>query len=89
MNDLPNDRQKPDPLGINLIREKLYCNKIFYFGDTIDDSTCGKSADVISVGVLPPQDQSEDLKHKMKEKNADFVLQSINELTQILEKQNA
>ena len=89
MNDLPNDRQKPDPLGINLIREKLYCNKIFYFGDTIDDITCGKSADVISVGVLPPQDQSEDLKHKMKEKNADFVLQSINELTQILEKQNA
>ena len=72
-----------------MIKNKIYTDKIFYFGDTIDDIICGKNADVKAIGVLPPQDKGEELKNMMYNKSADYVIENINELTKIAESQNA
>ena len=62
--------------------------KYFYFGDTIDDMICAKNAGYLPIGVLPPQDKSEELNLKLKLNGAEFVINSINNINEILEKTN-
>ena len=83
--DIPYDKCKPDPYGINVVKEMTYSNQYYYFGDTIDDIKAGISADCIAIGVLPPQDKSEELTNALKRHNAQNVLQSINDIEKILE----
>lgn len=85
MQDLPEDRQKPDTLGLEMIKNSIITDKIYYFGDTVDDVKCAKNADVVSVGVLPPQDKSEELIEALKNNGANVVLNSINDVKVILE----
>lgn len=89
MNDLPSDRQKPYPDGIELIKQRLFCNDIFYCGDTCDDILCAVAAKVHSVGILPPQDKSSTLKENMMNKGAERVFDNINDIVKILECKNA
>lgn len=86
--DIPEGKCKPDSYGLNYIKEHTIANNYYYFGDTIDDVTCAKNANYIEIGVLPPQDKSEELTQSLKSKGAKFVLQSINELESILEQKN-
>ena len=83
--DIPFDKCKPDPFGINKVKELTIADKYYYFGDTTDDikSACG--AGCVAVGVLPPQDKSEELSNSYKKHNAKYVLQSINNIKSILE----
>ena len=85
MDDLPNDRQKPCPDGIEKIKEKSYYNNIYYFGDTSDDMICAKSANVIGIGVLPPQDKSDELKASMTKSGAKSIINEVNEILNIME----
>lgn len=73
-------RQKPSCYGLDLIKEKIITDKIYYLGDTVDDMQCAISAEVVGIGVLPPQDQSEDLKQVLKSKNAMVVLNKVTDL---------
>ena len=82
--DLPDDRQKPCPDGLNLLKEKCLHNKIYYFGDTSDDMKCAKSANAIAIGVLPPQDKSAALVQKMKDHGASKILKDVNKAKDIL-----
>jgi len=75
MDDVGLDRQKPDCLGLEMIKEKIITDKIYYLGDTVDDMECAISANVFGIGVLPPQDKSEELKSLLKSKNAMVVLE--------------
>lgn len=86
MDDLPSDRQKPDTLGIETIKRQLSSKDIYYFGDTKDDILCGNNANVNAVGVLPPQNQTEDLKEQLLRNGAKAVLTSINEILKITER---
>ncbi|MBE7705281.1 MAG: histidinol-phosphate transaminase [Cyanobacteria bacterium SIG29] len=86
--DIPEGKCKPDSYGLNYIKEHTIANNYYYFGDTIDDITCAKNANYVEIGVLPPQDKSEELTQSLKSKGAKFVLQSINELESILEQKN-
>jgi HAD superfamily phosphatase len=52
MEDVPRDRGKPDPLGIQLALEKLQVTDGWYLGDTIDDMIAGKKAGLIPIGVV-------------------------------------
>lgn len=79
------DRQKPDCLGLEIIKEKIITDKIYYLGDTVDDMQCAITANVTGIGVLPPQDKSDDLKNVLKSKNAVVVLEKVQDLIKFLE----
>lgn len=89
MKDVGLDHQKPDVLGLELIKEKIITDKIYYLGDTVDDMICAQNADVTAIGVLPPQDKSEDLKNLLKSKNAVVVLEQATDLNNFLENEYA
>ncbi|MCR5260304.1 MAG: histidinol-phosphate transaminase [Candidatus Gastranaerophilales bacterium] len=86
MDDLPKDKQKPDILGIEKIKKSVSSTNIYYFGDTKDDMLCGIKANVIAVGILPPQNQTDEYKKLLKQSGAKKVLKSINKLEQITER---
>ena len=85
MQDLPDDRQKPDILGLEKIKDAIITDKMYYFGDTVDDVKCAANANVVSIGVLPPQDKSDELTEALKNHGANVVLNSINDVKTILE----
>lgn len=85
MDDLPFDKQKPHTLGIDTIKSRILTNNMFYFGDTIDDMICAKNSDVKPVGVLPPQDKSQELTENLNKNGAIIVLNNINEINNALE----
>lgn len=85
LEDVSIDHQKPDCLGIKMIKEKIITNKIYYLGDTVDDMICAMEANVTGIGVLPPQDKSESLKNLLKTKNAVVVLEKVMDLLNFLE----
>jgi HAD superfamily hydrolase (TIGR01548 family) len=85
MDEVGINRQKPDSLGLEIIKEKIITDKIYYLGDTVDDMACAITADVNGIGVLPPQDKSEDLKKLLKSKNAMVVLKQTKDLEKFLE----
>lgn len=87
MDDVGIDRQKPDCLGLKIIKEKIITDKIYYLGDTVDDMTCAATANVTGIGVLPPQDKSEELKELLKSKNAMVVLNQTMDLIDFLKKE--
>lgn len=84
MQEVGLDNQKPDCLGLELIKEKIITDKIYYLGDTIDDMTCANKANVTGLGVLPPQDKSDDLKNVLKSKHAVVVLEQTSDLIEYM-----
>lgn len=84
MDDLPQDKQKPNTLGIEMIKEQIQADKIYYLGDTVDDMICAKNAKVIGIGVLPPQDKSDSLKERLQKAGAVVVLNETKELENAL-----
>ncbi len=86
MDDLPKDRQKPDTMGLSIIKDSFFTDYLVYFGDSIDDMKCAKNfVSTFAVGVLPPQNKTDDLKHTLQHSGADKVINCINDLQKILE----
>lgn len=84
MDDLPDDRQKPDIMGVELIKKLVIADKFYYLGDTTDDMICAKNADIIGIGVLPPQDKSCNLAQGLENNGASIVLNNTNEIYKFL-----
>ena len=78
--------EKPSPKGLEIIKSILNPKKIYYLGDTMDDIKAGMGANVPTIGILPPQDKSDELREILKKEGAVVVLSSVNELTDFLEK---
>lgn len=89
LEDVSMEHQKPDTKGIEIIKEKIITDRIYYLGDTVDDMVCADSANVIGIGVLPPQDKSEELKNLLKSKNAVVILDKALDLEKFLEENYA
>ena len=87
MQDVGLERQKPDTLGLDIIKDKIISDKIYYLGDTVDDMTAAKNAGIIGIGVLPPQDKSEDLEKALKTKGAMVVLNNPKDLENFLKEE--
>lgn len=85
LEDVTMDHQKPDCRGLEILKEKIITDKIYYLGDTIDDMVCANVASVNGIGILPPQDKSEDLKNLLKSKKAMVVLNQTKDLITFLE----
>ena len=83
--DIPEGKGKPDSYGLNMVRNLSIADSFIYFGDTIDDMICAKNAGYYPIGVLPPQDKSEDLRQRLKNNGAKKVIDSINEINIITE----
>ncbi len=83
--DIPSDKGKPNPFGLNLMKDLTISDKYYYFGDTPDDITAAKAAGYIAIGVLPPQDKTKELSDIMKSKGAVGVINSINDIKTIPE----
>lgn len=86
--DIPHGKGKPDSCGLNLTKNLTISNKYYYFGDTIDDMICAKNAEFFPVGILPPQDKTEELTNRLKANGAKVVLSSINDIKTVLEQKN-
>ena len=80
------EEQKPSPKGLEIIKNILKPEKIYYLGDTRDDIKAGISANVPTIGVLPPQDKSENLKNILKNDGAIGILNDVCDLIKFLEK---
>ena len=78
------DNQKPDTKGVELIKEKVIADEIYYLGDTVDDATCARNAKVKGIGVLPPRDKSDKLKQRLLEEGDITVLNSTTDLREFL-----
>jgi len=83
---LKENEQKPSPRGLEIIKNIINPRKCYYLGDTRDDMQAGAGANVQTIGVLPPQDKSEELKNILLSDKAITVLYSVKELLNFLEK---
>lgn len=83
--DIPHGKGKPDPYGLNLTKEMTISDKYTYFGDTPDDMIAATAAGFEAIGILPPQDKSQELIRNLKNKGAKHVADSVNKLGIILE----
>lgn len=84
LDDVSIDHQKPDCRGLEMIKERIITDKIYYLGDTVDDMICAFDGKASGIGVLPPQDKSEELKNLLKSKNAMVVLEKTTDLIEFL-----
>jgi len=88
MDNLAADKQKPHPEGINRIIEIVNPTETYYLGDTIDDMKAAKSAlngkGIKGIGVLPPQDKSEELKNSLIKHGAMLVLNNTEDLSEAI-----
>lgn len=78
---LPPDKQKPDSLGLETIKQQVLYNEIFYAGDTIDDMKCASGANVKAIGVT---NNKTNLIERLKNHGAMLVLNDVNEITELL-----
>ena len=80
MNDLPQKRQKPDTLGLEMIKNAVYAGKMMYAGDTIDDMKCAKDFRITGFGVAKTKEQAE----LLLKNGAKYVINSINQLGEFI-----
>lgn len=84
LDDVSIDHQKPDCRGLEMIKERIITDKIYYLGDTVDDMICAFDGKASGIGILPPQDKSDELKTLLKSKNAMVVLEQTTDLLDFL-----
>lgn len=84
MDDIPKEKQKPHPLGIEMAMARLPGKKTFYVGDTVDDIMAAKRANVIPIGIIPPGCPDVDLGRLLFDSGARYVLGDINNLNKVL-----
>lgn len=84
MDDLPEDKNKPDPAGILAALKALEERKGFYFGDTVDDMKAALRASITPVGVTGAGPYRKEQSRILRENGAAAVLKHINELMGVL-----
>lgn len=84
MDHLPEDRQKPHPMGIHLALKELDCTSGFYFGDNVDDMKAATAAGMKAIGVIPPGEDPVSHKENLFRHGAEAVLQSIQDLKEVI-----
>ena len=80
MNDLPQERQKPDTLGLEIIKNSVYAGKMLYIGDTIDDVKCAKEFRITGFGVARTREQADLLLNN----GAKYVINNVNQLGEFI-----
>ncbi|MCQ2789332.1 MAG: HAD-IA family hydrolase [bacterium] len=86
MQEVGIDHQKPDNLGIELIKKELNSEKYYFLGDTVDDMKAAKMSEVEGLGILPPHDKSEELSKLLKLAGANVVFKSAMDIVDYVQK---
>lgn len=84
MDDLPKNKHKPDPHGLQLVMKKLKTKKAVYFGDVVDDIIMAVKAGIRVIGIVPKYVDGNTRK-LLLEKGAAKVLDDINQLEGVLD----
>jgi HAD superfamily hydrolase (TIGR01548 family) len=84
MDDLPDDKQKPDPFGVQLVMKKLKVKDAIYFGDVVDDIIMASRAKIKVIGVVPDYIDGNTRKILLS-KGAVKILDDINQLEGVLD----
>ena len=69
---------------LHYAQDDEFKREIYYLGDTVDDMFAAKQAGVKGIGVLPPQEKSEELKRTLIERGAVNVLENTEDIMQLL-----
>lgn len=77
-------KQKPYPDGLLKILNKYVNSDAYYFGDSIDDMKAAISAELVPIGILPPENKSPSLRNILLKNGAKVVLTDINEIEMAL-----
>ena len=75
------EKEKPDPEGILKGLEEYPGREAFYIGDSPTDILAGKNAHIKTIGYL----HVEEKKEKLYEANADYYIEDLMEIKEILE----
>ena len=84
MEDVPPDKNKPDPYGIQLALKELSCDSAYYFGDTVDDMVAAKKAGVTPVGIIAPGSNATMQREVLLNHGAVQVLDNVNDVMEVL-----
>ncbi len=84
MDDLPPEKGKPDPAGLELALEKMGSSRGYYIGDTPDDMEAARRAGLIPLGFMPPGNTLSD-REALQKAGAHRIIESIMELEEVLE----
>jgi phosphoglycolate phosphatase-like HAD superfamily hydrolase len=76
---------KPDPEGLFKIRAAIPHDRVFYFGDTVDDARSARSAGIPFIGIVGPETPRRAESVAALERDGAFVvLESINQMEEHL-----
>ena len=84
MEDYPPEKAKPDPYPINLALQKLGKQEAVYVGDSVDDMTAAKRAEITPIGCIPPNVSAGKLEELLLKQGAKKILKSIKAITDAL-----
>ena len=84
MDDIKEGFHKPHPFGINHIKEIINPLNTYYLGDTPDDMISAREAGVKGIGILPPQDKSENLRQRLLTEGAIKILEKTQDITKVV-----
>jgi len=84
MEDYPPEKAKPDPYPINRALRKMGKSEAVYVGDSVDDITAAKRANIKPVGCIPPGVAATQLKKLLLNQGAEIILDNINAINEAL-----
>jgi HAD superfamily phosphatase len=84
LDDIPADKNKPDPYGISLAMQYLSVSSAYYIGDTVDDMAAAKGAGAIPLGVISPGSDPKIQKDMLLRHGAARVLPSVNDIVEVI-----
>ncbi len=84
LEDTPPGKRKPEPFGILLALQNLKTDKALYLGDSIDDMKAASLAKITPIGVLHSESQNAKQIDLLKTWGAQAILNSVNDLDEIL-----
>ena len=84
MEDIPSNKGKPDPYGLNLALKKLNVQQACYVGDNIDDIKSAVSAGVVPIGIILSYAYRKKVIELFKNAGAKYILRNINDIREVL-----
>lgn len=84
MDDVPPDKNKPDPYGIVLAMQRLSASSAYFIGDTVDDMVAATGAGVIPVGVVSSGCDPKTQEEVLIRHGASRILRSVNDIVEVI-----
>ena len=84
MDDVPPDKNKPDPYGIVLAMQRLSASSAYFIGDTVDDMVAATGAGVIPVGVVSSGSDPKTQEEALIRHGASRILRSVNAIVEVI-----